>query len=121
MSLQRNAPPFHRSTVPPFFRAVLIVGLFAVTTAHVGSPNVVFDGSAGPYGVRVIVRPPMVVPGLAEVIVRVNSDDVMRVGIRPVFWRAGVKGSPSPDDIARVAGQTRLYSGHLWLMSRGAW
>ena len=110
-----------RRTGSPFYRAVLTVGLFAVTTAHVGSPNVVFDGSAGPYGVRVIVRPPMVVPGLAEVIVRVNSDDVTRVGIRPVFWRAGVKGSPTPDDIARVAGQTRLYSGHLWLMSRGAY
>src|SRR5262245_8623808 len=121
MSFQRAARSFHRSIIPPLSRAALLIGLFAVTTAHVGSPNVVFDGTAGPYGVRVIVRPPMVVPGLAEVIVRVSSDEVTRVGIRPVFWRAGVKGSPSPDDITRVAGQTRLYSGHLWLMSRGAY
>jgi hypothetical protein len=99
-----------------------IVAVVAIASAHVGSPNVVFDGSAGPYPVRVVVRPPDVVPGLAEVIVRVDekdANDIQHVVIRPVFWRVGQKGAPQGDDAPRVAGQQNVYSGQLWLMSRG--
>jgi hypothetical protein len=105
-------------------RSVLPIALVVALSAHVGSPNVVFDGAAGPYAVRVIVRPPQVVPGLAEVIVRVGpaaAGDVSTVNIRPVFWRAGVTGAPKGDNAARVAGQPNLYSGQLWLMSRGSY
>ena len=41
--------------------------------AHIGSPAVVFDGAAGPYSVRVIVLPPAVVPGRAEINVRLRE------------------------------------------------
>ena len=54
-------------------RLVLPLALFLALSAHVGSPNVVFDGQAGPYSVRVVVRPPMVVPGRAEVIVQLPA------------------------------------------------
>jgi hypothetical protein len=90
-------------------------------SAHIGSPDVFFDGKAGPYDVRVIIRPPMVVPGLAEVIVRAPNADVSRVIIRPVFWRAGSAGAPEGDVATRVPGQTTTYSGQLWLMARGAY
>jgi len=93
----------------------------AVSAAHVGSPDVIYDGKAGPYDVRVIVKVPMVVPGLAEVTVRVLHGDAREVRIRPVFWRTGVAGSPSPDLAKPVAGVTGLYSGQLWLMARGAY
>ena len=92
-----------------------------VASAHVGSPDVTFDGAAGPYAIRAIVRPPSVVPGLAEVIVRAATDDVDSVSIQPVFWRTGVAGSPSPDKIARVPGQPRVYTGQVWLMARGSY
>ncbi|MDB4876858.1 MAG: hypothetical protein JWM41_3304 [Gemmatimonadetes bacterium] len=95
--------------------------LAVIASAHVGSPNVLFDGNAGPYPVRVIVRPPEVVPGLAEVVVRADAPDVERVVIRPVFWRAGVAGAPAGDAIKRVAGQDRVYSGQLWLMAYGSY
>jgi hypothetical protein len=104
-------------------RSVLGAFLVAVTvvaSGHVGSPNVVFDGNAGPYAVRVIVRPPEVVPGLAEVIVRADAPDIERIVATPVFYRAGAAGAPRPDELRRVAGQTKLYSGTLWLMSRGS-
>lgn len=104
-----------------FSTILLPIALFLGLTAHVGSPDVVFDGSAGPYPVRVVVRPPMVVPGVAEVIVQTEASDVARVNVRPVFWRAGVKGAPSGDDAIRVAGERNLYTGKLWLMSRGAY
>ena len=99
-----------------FAIAVAVIG-----AAHIGSPNVVFDGTAGAYPVRVIVRPPEVVPGRAEVIVRVNAPDAQRVEIRPVFWRVGVAGAPAGDEMRRVAGQDRTYTGQLWLMAYGAY
>jgi hypothetical protein len=102
--------------------ALLFAAAVSVVAAgHIGSPNVVFDGQAGPYAVRVVVRPPEVVPGLAEVIVRADAPDVQRVSIRPVFWRAGVRGAPSGDVLAPVRGQSNMYSGQLWLMAYGAY
>src|SRR6185503_18309430 len=103
------------------FGAVLIPALWLVASAHVGSPDVVYDGSAGAYAVRVIVRPPNVVPGLADVVVRVNASDARRVTIQPVFWKTGVSGAPIGDEARRVAGEANLYSGQVWLMSRGAY
>ena len=96
--------------------AVAIIG-----SAHIGSPNVFFEGNAGAYPVRVIVRPPEVVPGLAEVIVRVNSPDVKRVEIQPVFWRVGVRGAPAGDEMHLVSGEKQTYTGQLWLMAYGAY
>ena len=93
----------------------------ALSLAHVGSPDVVFDGKAGPYGIRVIVRVPSVVPGLADVNVRILHGEASIVRIRPVFWRTGVHGSPSADVAKPVKGARGLYSGQLWLMARGAY
>jgi hypothetical protein len=104
-----------------FLSTLVIAAIAAIASAHVGSPNVVFDGNAGPYAVRVVVKPPAVVPGLADVIVRLDAADVQHVVIRPVFWRAGVNGAPAGDDAPRVAGQANVYAGQLWLMSRGSY
>ena len=102
--------------------AILMIVLAPmVVEAHVGSPDVIFDGKAGPYDVRVIVRVPMVVPGLADVSVRVLGGDAREVRIRPVFWRAGVGGAPSADVAKPVRGSRDLYAGQLWLMARGAY
>jgi hypothetical protein len=110
----------HRKTV----RIALVAAIALVTTAHVGSPNVFFDGMAGEYPVRVVVRPPQVIPGLAEITVRItggNPDDVRRVIVRPVYWRAGTVGSPRGDDAVRVAGPEPLYQGRLWFMRGGSY
>jgi len=100
---------------------IFAAAAWLVASAHVGSPDVTFDGAAGPYTIRAIVRPPSVVPGRAEVIVRASSDDIDSVSIQPVFWRTGVAGSPSPDKMSRVAGQPRVYTGQIWLMARGSY
>ena len=105
----------------PMIALALIALAPTISSAHVGSPDVIFDGKAGPYDVRVIVRVPSVVPGLANVVVRVLHGDESRVLIRPVFWRAGVAGAPSADVAKPVAGTSKLYTGQLWLMARGAY
>ncbi len=100
---------------------LLVVAIAVVASAHVGSPNVVYDGNAGPYAVRVVVRPPMVVPGRAEVIVQVHDSTAKRVTIRPVFWRAGVAGAPNGDEAKPVPTAQATYAGELWLMAYGAY
>jgi hypothetical protein len=48
----------------------VIAALARPALAHVGSPDVYFDGDAGPYHVSVTVRVPVVIPGVAEIEVR---------------------------------------------------
>lgn len=106
-------------------RALLLVaGLYLATAGHVGSKNVFFAGDAGPYPVSVVVRPPDVVPGLAEISVRIpgGASEVERVTVRPVRWDAAPEGGAPPADPAvPVPGDPELYSAELWLMTVGAY
>src|SRR6266545_2541950 len=100
-----------------FLGLVLSAILFPLRThAHIGSPNVFYEGYAGPYPVRVTVRPPPVIPGRAEISVRVMSAAVKKVAALPVVWNAGRKGAPPPDEARLVRGETNLYSTELWFM-----
>jgi hypothetical protein len=94
--------------------------LTTVLTAHIGSPDVFYSGKAGVYDVRVVIRPPEVVPGIATVTVHVPRD-VAGVAMRPVFWRAGTRGSPSPDALRRSKDDAATFEGSLWLMDHGAY
>jgi len=55
-------------------KALLVAAaLFVVATtasAHLGSPDVYFQGNAGPYSMLVVVRMPRVIPGVADIEVR---------------------------------------------------
>ncbi|HJQ21968.1 MAG TPA: hypothetical protein VJ867_16610 [Gemmatimonadaceae bacterium] len=102
-------------------RAFAAASCAIVLTAHVGSPDVFFTGTAGPYAIRVTIRPPDVVPGIARVTVYAPHS-VQHVSIRPVFWRAGSRGAPSADDMQRtVANGEARFDGSIWLMARGAY
>ena len=84
--------------------------------AHVGSPNVFYDGSAGPYPVRVIIRPPVVIPGLAEITVKLGETKASEVSVQPIQWKAGTKGAPPPDEAVPVPGAPGVWSAQLWFM-----
>lgn len=99
-----------------------IVGVALVASAHVGSPDTYFEGAAGPYPVRVIVRSPGVVPGLAQITVRLLAPQaVRRVLVLPVYWDPKTAAPPPPDVAARVPGDSMLYSAALWLMIDGSY
>ena len=100
---------------------LLLLAVVSSANAHIGSPNVFFEGAAGPYPARVIVKPPGVVPGLAEIHVRVLTGVVDRVTALPVYARAGKKGAPPPDVAKPVRGETNLFTTELWLMKSGAY
>jgi hypothetical protein len=98
---------------------ILTFLLPALACAHVGSPNVFFDGQAGPYAVRVIIRPPGVLPGTAQVDVRV--DGATNVTVQAALWEAGTKAAPEPVAATAVAGEPNLFNGVLWLFYPGSY
>jgi hypothetical protein len=102
-------------------RISFALAMAVILSAHVGSPDVFRSGKAGPYVVDVVVRPPQVVPGIAEILVHVDDNRVSRVTVRPVYWRAGSKGAPSADEAKPVKGSTGSYAGRLWLMAGGSY
>ena len=100
--------------------SVLAIALF--TTAHVGNSNAYYEGSAGPYGIRVLIRTPGVIPGLAQITVRIISGNGVRhVTVRPLRSDAGLEGAPPADTAVAVDGDPGLYAAELWLMNFGSY
>lgn len=96
--------------------------LAAPAQAHVGSPNVFYDGNAGPYPVRVIIRPPEVIPGVAEVTVRLReAREANAVTVQPIQWKAGPKGAPPPDPAQPVPGAPATWTAQIWLMTASSY
>jgi len=103
-------------------RLAALAAIALVASAHVGSPDTFFEGAAGPYPVRVIVRSPGVVPGLAQITVRLlGATRVQRVLVLPVYWDPRTAAPPPPDIAARVPGDSTLYGAALWLMTGGSY
>ena len=125
---ERRFPPAASRVVPAragiaiLLAGVLLSAVAPTAHAHVGTSNAYFDGAAGPYGVRVIVRTPGVIPGLAQATIRILSGDgVERVTVRPLRADVGLEGAPPPDVAGPVPGEPGLYSGELWLMTAGSY
>ena len=101
-----------------------LIGLAAIValgSAHVGSPDVYYEGSAGPYHVLVVVRMPGVVPGVAQIVVHVSGAG----GARPDRVAVGVNHfstttAPPLEDAARDANDSSSYLGKLWVMAAGS-
>ena len=90
--------------------------------AHVGSPDVFFEGDAGPYKLFVTIRPPVVVPGVAEIEIRSAADDVHRILITPLpLTGPGARLAPTPDVAERSRLDPQFYTGSLWFMRAGSW
>jgi hypothetical protein len=101
----------------------LLAALFAATAgAHVGSPDVFFQGKAGPYPLLVAIRPPDVIPGVARIEVRTLSDGVKELRLTPTPMTGEAAKHPPVADIAvRSATDAKYFEGSLWLMTMGSW
>lgn len=110
------------ATVRTTFLISVILLLPFAASAHVGSPDVYFDGQAGPYHLLVTIRPPAVIPGVAEIEIRSLSADVNEIEVLPLRMTGiGARLAPRPDVAERSSSNPQLYRGKLWLMVRGAW
>jgi hypothetical protein len=101
--------------------AVLILMLSSPAFGHVGSPDVYFEGSAGPYHLLVTVTPPAMVPGVAQVQIRAISGTVNSINISPVFVNGKDQGLPPTPDLMQRTVDPQLFSGKVWLMESGSW
>lgn len=99
---------------------LLLIVSFPVS-AHVGSPDVFFEGDAGPYHLFVTVRVPQVIPGVAEIDVRTSSPGVRTVQFVPMrLTGAGSNLPPVPDLAQKSPQDPQFFTGSLWLMEFGA-
>ena len=89
--------------------------------AHVGSPNVFFEGRAGAYGVSVAIRPPAVLPGAAQVAVRFTDGLVTNVSLEARVFGAAEAGRQPISRAAPVPGGTNFFNGAIWLMMKGSY
>jgi hypothetical protein len=106
------------------FLAILFLVLLicAPLAAHVGSPDVFFQGKAGPYPLLVTIRPPEVIPGVASIEVRALAPGVREVQLTPTpMTGAGSQHPPVADIAQRLAADPNQFIGSLWLMSFGSW
>ncbi|MFN2637816.1 MAG: hypothetical protein ABR585_12395, partial [Gemmatimonadaceae bacterium] len=102
-----------------FSRAALLTAVIVVCSAHVGSPDAWYEGSAGPYHVIVHVATPSVVPGVANVFARVQGAGVDQVTVQANRYDA-LATAPPPEVAEPVEGDAGLYRAPLWIMSGGS-
>jgi len=90
--------------------------------AHVGSPDIFYEGNAGPYRLFVTVRTPAMIPGIAEIEVRSLDEKVTGIDIAlSRIVGEGSKNAPPPDRMDRMSGDPSYFTGRLWLMESGAY
>jgi hypothetical protein len=105
-------------------RSGLLLVIAIASMAHVGSADTFFAGKAGPYDVRVSVRLPGVIPGRAQVVVRlvgVQRPEGHHVTVRAGQWNVGLNGAPPPETAAPVPGDPALYTSELWFMTNSSY
>jgi hypothetical protein len=103
--------------------ACLLVLLSALpASAHVGSPDVYAEGEAGPYKLFVVIRPPLVIPGVAQIEVRSSTPGIDNITITPMLLTGDAsKHPPVPDAMTRPSNDAQFFTGHLWIMATGSW
>ena len=102
--------------------ALLTLALAALATAHVGSPDVFFQGKAGPYPLLVTIRPADVVPGVAQIQIRSLADGISEIRLSPTPATGEASKHPPTADIAtHPASDPKTFEGGLWLMTAGSW
>src|ERR1700758_5422265 len=105
-----------------FFQIFLILAVSALpVSAHVGSPDVFLEGNAGPYKLFVTVRVPQVIPGIAEIEIRSESNNVSEIRIAPMqLTGPGSQFAPAPELTERSKTDPQFFRGSLWLMEFGS-
>ena len=101
--------------------ALLFHFLTIPLAAHVGSPDIFFEGKAGSYPAQVTIRPPTVIPGVAEVEIRIPMEGIRQVSVVPLpLTGAGSNLPPTPDLAKRSREDPYFYTCSVWLMAFGS-
>ncbi|HUA36547.1 MAG TPA: hypothetical protein VMA09_23280 [Candidatus Binataceae bacterium] len=101
--------------------ALALIFFARTAAAHVGSPNVFYEGDAGPYHLFVAVAVPQVIPGVAQINVRARDNDVNSISTSVArLSGAGSQYAPVPDVAKRSPLDPHQFAANLWLMEFGS-
>ena len=68
------------------------------------------------------VRPPIVIPGVAEIEIRSESPGIRKMRAVPLpMAGTGARFAPVPDTLAVSPQDSQLFTGSLWMMASGSW
>ncbi len=103
-------------------RILLMCALAMCAQAHVGSPDIFLEGAAGPYALFVTIRPPAVIPGVAEIEIRTGATGIDAIHITPLPMNGEAsKHPPAPDVMKPSKEDPQFFTGSLWIMASGSW
>ena len=101
--------------------AITLLGFAMPACAHIGSPDVFVEDHAGPYRLFVTVRVPQVIPGIAEIEIRSEANDIGKITVAPMqLTGPGSQYAPVPDVAQRSKTDPQFFTGSLWLMEFGS-
>jgi hypothetical protein len=100
----------------------IIVLCAGPASAHVGNPDVYFQGVAGPYHLIVTVRTPQMIPGIADVEILSATPGISKITVVPTYIVGpGAKYPPVGDLLTQSKDDPQYFSGKIWLMESGSW
>ena len=104
-------------------RKLALLGYMGVLAqAHIGSPGIYLDGNAGPYKLFITVRPPTVIPGVAELDIRCETPGVRQIRAIPMPMSGdGARFAPIADKLTVSKQDSQFFTGSLWMMVPGSW
>jgi len=69
-----------------------------------------------------VIRPPLVIPGVAEVEVHSQTPGIHAIAITPLALTGEAsKHPPTPDAMRNPTADTGYFTGQLWIMAPGSW
>jgi len=112
------------------FLFTIYISFFTLLNADIGHFNYIYEGKAFNNTVRVIIKAPGVVPGLADIVVKTFDNSMDEIFVTPIAWKekndwdaiiTGPQGAPPPDLMVPIQGEKNTYQAELWLMDFGAY
>jgi hypothetical protein len=101
---------------------IAVLLLIAPAWAHVGNPDVYFQGAAGPYHLIITIRTPQMIPGTADVEILSATPGISKITVVPLYIVGpGAKYPPVGDLLAQSNEDPQYFSGKIWLMESGSW
>ena len=110
---------------------VFIVLFFSLAQGDIGHYNFTFEGKVFNNTIRALVKPPGVVPGVANITIKTFNQSIDSVKIQPIKWhgeisgyphlKAGPQGAPPSELMNKLEHLGNFFEGELWLMDFGAY
>ena len=101
---------------------ISVLLLIAPAWAHVGNPDVYFQGAAGPYHLIITIRTPQMIPGTADLEILSATPGISKITVVPLYIVGpGAKYPPVGDLLAQSQEDPQYFSGQIWLMESGSW